>query len=65
MKSEFACASWVAHQEPHHAGGEEEEERGDDVEDPDPLVIECRQPARDAAVAPGRAHRLRADGHYP
>ena len=62
-----------AHQERHHAGREEEEERGDDVEDPDPLVVDRRQPAGDAAVAarsgstvsvrtatsPGRLLRLR------
>ena len=44
-------------------GGEEEEERRDDVEDPDALVVERRQPARDAAVAPGRVHGLGPDGH--
>ena len=45
------------HQERHHPGREEEEERGDDVEDPDPLVVDRRQPAGDAAVAPGRVDR--------
>ena len=54
-----------AHEQRHHAGGEEEDERRDDVEDPDPLVVERRQPARDAAVAPGRGRGLRADGHQP
>ena len=51
------------HEQRHQAGREEEEERRDDVEDPDPLVVDRRQPAGDAAVAPGRADRLGPDGH--
>ena len=52
-----------AYEQPHNAGGEEEEERRDDVEDPDPLVVERRQPARDASVVPGGRRGLRAGGH--
>ena len=48
-----------AHEQRHHAGGEEEGERRDDVENSDALVVERRQPARHAAVAPRRGQRSR------
>ena len=57
MKSLFACASCARMSSAISPGGEEEEERRDDVEDPDALVVERRQPARHAAVAPGRGSR--------
>ena len=46
------------HQHRHHAAGEEEDPGGDDVEDPDPLVVHGDEPARDAAALPGGDRRL-------
>ncbi len=47
------------HEQRHYAGCEEEDERGHEVEDADPLVVDGRQPARDATVLPGWGERLR------
>ncbi len=41
-----------AHQEGKHAAGAEEDEARDEVEDPDPLVVDGRDPARVAAAPP-------------
>ena len=59
-KSPFGLRELRAHQQRHHAAGEEEHARGDDVEDPDPLVVDGDEPARDAAALPG-GHRRRGD----
>ncbi len=50
----LGLAELEPHQHRHDAAGEEEEERRDDVEDPDPLVVEGHEPLRDRALLPGR-----------
>jgi len=54
-----------AHEQRHQPGGEEEAERGDDVEDADPLVVDRRHPAHDAAFLPRGCERLATDRHSP
>jgi hypothetical protein len=62
-----------AHEQRHHAAGDEEEQGRPDVQDPDPLVVDRRQPRGDAAghpvgpvtlrLSPGRhRHLLRPRG---
>ena len=46
------------HEEGHHPAGDEEGERGHDVEQADPLVVDRRQPAQDLALLPDRRDAL-------
>ena len=65
-KCSSGVASCDADQQREHAADREEDERRDDVEDPDPLVVDRRQPRADLAAAPVgavRASRLDVDGH--
>ena len=55
-----------AHEQREDAAGDEEDERRRDVEDPDPLVVDGDEPARDAAALPAHGrNRIRPNRHSP